>query len=203
VRATRAYIASLGTTGVLVASSALLLVVVSGLVAFNAWPGGDPIGGIKGLVVDNHEPSVQLTGPARVAADAAPAAAAVRAGPAPGAATPARAGTGVATPIPPGGAGGGGERFSPPRSTTKAPAVRAPSGPPAAPPSAVPAPDVEGVSRGLGGTVEQVTGDTGKVVGQVNPDLGQGVSDTGKALSQIVQGVGGTVQHQLSPPKLP
>src|SRR3954453_9999965 len=96
MRATRAYIASLGTTGVLVASSALLLVVVSGLVAFNAWPGGDPIGGIKGLVVDKHEPSVQLTGPARVAADAAPAAAAVGSGPAPGGATPARAGTGVA-----------------------------------------------------------------------------------------------------------
>src|SRR4051812_4143026 len=88
VRATRAYIASLGTTGVLVASSALLLVVVSALMAFNAWPGGDPISGIKGLVVDNREPSLQLTGPARVAADAAPAAAAVAAAPPVGTAAP-------------------------------------------------------------------------------------------------------------------
>src|SRR6266513_1816954 len=101
MRATRAYIASLGTTGVLVASSALLLVVVSALVAFNAWPGGDPIGGLKGLVVDGREPSVKLTGPARVAADAAPAAAAVAAAP-----SAARARGGVVTPVPPSGGPG-------------------------------------------------------------------------------------------------
>ena len=59
MKATRAYIASLGTTGVLVASSALLLVVVSALVAFNAWPGGDPISGLKGLVVDDNQPSLE------------------------------------------------------------------------------------------------------------------------------------------------
>src|SRR4051812_41001126 len=72
MRATRAYIASLGTAGVLVASSALLLVVVSTLVAFNAWPGGDAVTGLKGLVVDDDQSSLALTGPARVAADAAP-----------------------------------------------------------------------------------------------------------------------------------
>src|SRR3954454_5609857 len=99
MRATRAYIASVGTTGVLVASSALLLVVVSALVAFNAWPGGDPIGGIKGLVVDARGPSAELTGPARVAADAAPAAAAVAAAPAPNAAAPGPARGGVVTPV--------------------------------------------------------------------------------------------------------
>src|SRR3954452_22136014 len=98
MRATRAYIASLGTTGVLVASSALLLVVVSALVAFNAWPGGDPIGGLKGLVVGNNEPALEPAGPARVAADAAPAAAAVAAAPAAGAATPGSGG--LATPVP-------------------------------------------------------------------------------------------------------
>src|SRR4051812_45851868 len=81
MKATRAYIASLGTTGVLVASSALLLVVVSALVAFNAWPGGDPINGLKGLVVDDNQPSLELSGPALVAANAAPAAGAVAAGP--------------------------------------------------------------------------------------------------------------------------
>src|SRR3954463_4753266 len=78
MRATRAYIASLGTTGVLVASSALLLVVVSALVAFNAWPGGDPISGLKGLVVNDDRSQLELTGPAPAAADAAPPAGAAR-----------------------------------------------------------------------------------------------------------------------------
>src|SRR3954467_9346910 len=120
MRATRAYIASLGTTGVLVASSALLLVVVSALVAFNAWPGGDPIGGIKGLVVDDREPSLQLTGPARVAADAGPAgappgaAAAVAAAPPASASPRAPSGAGVVTPVPSAGGPGGGGRFSQP-----------------------------------------------------------------------------------------
>src|SRR4051794_15363600 len=136
MRTTKAYIASLGTTGVLVASSALLLVVVSALVAFNAWPGGDPIGGIKGLVVDDREPSLQLTGPARVAADAAPAAAAVAAAPPASAAPRAPAGAGVVNPVPSAGGPGGGERFSQPPSTTDAPAAQGPQpGSPAAPPS--------------------------------------------------------------------
>src|SRR3954453_11067512 len=81
MKATRAYIASLGTAGVLVASSALLLVVVSALIAFKAWPGGDPIGGLKDLVVDNDQPSLRLSGPQQVAANAAPAPAVVAAAP--------------------------------------------------------------------------------------------------------------------------
>jgi hypothetical protein len=40
VRAGKAYISSLGTTGLLVASSAMLLVVVGTLLAFDAWPVG-------------------------------------------------------------------------------------------------------------------------------------------------------------------
>lgn len=39
MKATKAYIASLGTTGVLLAASILMLAVVSAVVAFNAWPG--------------------------------------------------------------------------------------------------------------------------------------------------------------------
>jgi hypothetical protein len=182
----------LGTAGVLVASSALLLVVVSALMAFNAWPGGDPIGGLKGLVVDNHEPSLELTGPARVAADAAPAAAAVAATPTAGAAAPARGG--LAAPVPPAGGGVSGGDVSQPRSTTQAPSGRGSGGPPAAAPGTPPAPDVPGVTRGIGGSVEQVTGGTGNTVSPVSPELGKGVTDTGKALSEIVQGIGGPQQ---------
>jgi hypothetical protein len=199
MRATRAYIASLGTTGVLVASSALLLVVVSALVAFNAWPGGDPIAGLKGLVVNNDQQQLELTGPARAAADAAPAAAAVAAAPPAGTATPAPARGSLASPILPVGGTPGGGGVSQPRLTTPAPGGR---GGPAPRPIAPAAPDVQEVTRGLGGTVEQVTGDTGKTVGQVSPDLGKGVSDTGKALSEIVQGIG-DVPRQAGSPKLP
>jgi hypothetical protein len=193
----------LGTAGVLVASSALLLVVVSALMAFNAWPGGDPIGGLKGLVVGNNEPSLELTGPARVAADAAPAAAAVAAAPPAGTAAPGAGG--VATPVPRDGGSSNGGGVSQPHSTTQAPSGHHSGGPAVHVPSTPPAPDVQGVTHGVGGGVEQVAGGTGKAVGVVSPDVGKGVSDTGKALSEIVQGIGGSAQEKLklSPPPLP
>src|SRR3954471_14171962 len=128
MRATRAYIASLGTTGVLVASSALLLVVVSALVAFHAWPGGDPIAGLKGLVVNDDQSQLELTGPARAAADAAPAAAAVAAAPPAGTAAPAPGGGAVGGPVGPVGSTPGGGGVSQPRSTTPAPSGRGAGG---------------------------------------------------------------------------
>src|SRR3954447_7484096 len=87
VRASRAYIASLGTTGVLVGSSILLLFVVSTLVAFRGWPGSGPGGDLGKLSLGDAGASARLAGPARppqgpagparLAADLAPAAAAV------------------------------------------------------------------------------------------------------------------------------
>jgi hypothetical protein len=44
LRAGKAYISSLGTTGLLVASSVILLVVVGALIAFDAWPTGASAG---------------------------------------------------------------------------------------------------------------------------------------------------------------
>jgi hypothetical protein len=41
LKAGKAYISSLGTTGLLIASSLLLLVVVGTLIAFDAWPSGE------------------------------------------------------------------------------------------------------------------------------------------------------------------
>src|SRR5439155_3718484 len=98
MRATRAYIASLGTTSLLVASSLLLLVVVSAIVAFNGWPGSGVADSVENMVV-NDDPPFRVSGPAQVAIDAAPAATAVAAAPAPTA--PAAGGA-------PGGAPGGG-----------------------------------------------------------------------------------------------
>src|SRR3954447_16485096 len=109
VRASRAYITSLGTTGVLIASSILMLAVVSTIVAFRGWPGDDIVNGLGSLRVENDQPSLQASGPAQIAADAAPAAAAVAASPpagtpaaaavdtvtAPSSSTPVDQGTGV------------------------------------------------------------------------------------------------------------
>jgi hypothetical protein len=74
MRASRAYIASFGTAGVLIASSVLLLLVVSTIVAFRGWPGDDIAKGIRGLVVDKGGSSSSTARPAR-AESATPAAA--------------------------------------------------------------------------------------------------------------------------------
>ena len=86
MRTSRAYLASLGTTGVLIASGILLLVVVSALVAFRGWPGADLVDDVESLFVDDDS-ALSVSGPEAVAADSALAAAAVAAAPAPG--TPA------------------------------------------------------------------------------------------------------------------
>jgi hypothetical protein len=44
VKAGKAYISSLGTTGLLIASSVLLLAVVGTIFAFDSWPAGSPSG---------------------------------------------------------------------------------------------------------------------------------------------------------------
>src|SRR5688500_10531072 len=77
MRATKAYIASLGTTGLLLAFSASLLVVVGTLFAFNAWPGAQISDVVDSLVVDDEDSPFRVAGPEQVALDAAPAALAV------------------------------------------------------------------------------------------------------------------------------
>src|SRR5687768_1273252 len=103
MRATKAYIASLGTTGLLLAFSASLLVVVGALFAFNAWPGADIRDAVDSVLVDEDEDNFRVSGPAQVALDAAPAAVAVAAAPAPGTAGAPGSGT-----LPASGTGGGG-----------------------------------------------------------------------------------------------
>jgi hypothetical protein len=61
VRATRAYIASLGTTGVLIASSLLLLALVSAIVAFRGWPELEAAeGSPPGMLVDQDRAPVPV-----------------------------------------------------------------------------------------------------------------------------------------------
>ena len=51
MKATKAYIASLGTTGVLLAASLLMLAVVSAVVAFDRWPTGNVSARVQTLVL--------------------------------------------------------------------------------------------------------------------------------------------------------
>jgi hypothetical protein len=72
LRATRAYITSLGTTGLLIASALLTLSVMSAFVAFNGFPGQDvqdPIGTL--LVQERQAPVAVPAHPAKVSVLAA------------------------------------------------------------------------------------------------------------------------------------
>src|SRR4051794_18730260 len=74
MRANRAYLASLGTTTVMVGAAILLLAVVSTLVAFNGWPGAGLARDVGSLVVREPASSVRVGGPAPLAADPLPSA---------------------------------------------------------------------------------------------------------------------------------
>lgn len=61
MRATKAYIASLGTTGVLLAASILMLAVVSAVVAFDRWPGGHVDGPVQTLVLNEKAAPIRVS----------------------------------------------------------------------------------------------------------------------------------------------
>src|SRR4051812_17587789 len=61
MKATKAYIASLGTTGVLLAAAVLMLAVVSAVVAFDRWPGGNVASPVKTLVLTERPQSIRVT----------------------------------------------------------------------------------------------------------------------------------------------
>ena len=60
MRATRAYITSFGTTGLLIASALLSLSVMSAFVAFRGFPGEDVQAPIQTLLVQEHQTPVRV-----------------------------------------------------------------------------------------------------------------------------------------------
>ena len=185
MRATRAYIASLGTTGLLLAFSASLLVVVGTLFAFNAWPGAEIRDAVDSLVVDEDEEPFRVAGPEQTALDAAPAAVAVASVSAAGGAPGAGGGT-----LPRGAAGGdatppdttGGGSFETPGGGTGDGTTGVTGDPDDDPPI-----DTGDETDRLADATDQATGQLGQAVGGVNPELGNTVSETGQALSDIVR----------------
>jgi hypothetical protein len=61
MKATKAYIASLGTTGVLLAASILMLAVVSAVVAFDRWPGAKVSAPAQTLLLTDQAPAIRVS----------------------------------------------------------------------------------------------------------------------------------------------
>ena len=186
MKTTRAYIASFGTTGVLVASSLFLLFVVSALIAFNGWPGSGLLDELEDLIAGEEQPPAVLSGPAAAAARATPAAAGVARAPTPG--TPAAAAAGAGGPGPagpapsgvgggallpglPGGALGGGD----------AAGIAVPAGVGGA--DGLPTADLAVTAADL---ARELANTGGEEVSRVSPPLGGAVEDTGEDISEIL-----------------
>ena len=195
MRADRAYIAGLGTTGVLVASAVLLLAVVSTLVAFRGWPGSDAAEDTGNLIVGESERALVVRGPARIAREAAPAAGAVAETAAPGtaAAASARAPRTAAGPTRPEGGRRPPVELPPCRRCTPElpePERPRPPDPPDPPPETPVAAELQRLTSGLGATTQGVTDGLGQTVGTLSPPLGQTLIDTGQVLAELLRALG-------------
>lgn len=193
MRATKAYIASLGTTGVLLAASVLMLAVVSGVVAFDHWPGGNGSTRVQTLTLREKAAPVRVSPrvPARVAGHPATRAPAARAAAVAG-------GTTAAGTV-------GGRRITaglnaPARSPAPSPAPVRPitAVPPAATAPLQPVQDaanpvVDAISNPSTTTsrvadgVQGLTDSVGVSLGQVSPELGGAVAATGQAAAETVR----------------
>lgn len=188
MKATKAYIASLGTTGVLLAASILMLAVVSAVVAFNAWPGAGVPNRVQTLVLAEKPAAIRVSTHS-TAAPAVPSthrAAAVSSAGARGPVAPQR----IAVQPLSGGAG--------PHSNTPTPAAKPAPAPAGAPKplqsvqqttdpiiAAVSNPDDTAgqVANGAQGVTDAV----GVGLGKINPDLGQLVTQVGETAAQAVR----------------
>jgi hypothetical protein len=186
VKATKAYIASLGTTGVLLGASLLMLAIVSAVVAFNRWPNSDVSTRVQTLVLADAPTPIRVS--ARVASSVSSArtiSAAIRSAGRP----VVRSGQGVA-----------GERFAAPHASP--PASSPPSASkvvPALP--ADPLKDVRPATDPIIGTISNPSTATGQVadgaqsvtdaagvgLARVNPQVGDAVAGAGQTAAGEVR----------------
>ena len=186
MKATKAYIASLGTTGVLLGASILMLAVVSAVVAFDGWPNGHVSTRVQTLVltekpspirVNARPAALQTASPTRTPAAGALARRAPQ-GNAPGART---------------------------RPVTRGTIPAAPAKPVAPLPAAVSKP-LAPVTNGseqiitvisnpsttagqVADGVQQTTDATGVSLGRLSPQLGSAVAGTGETVAATVRAV--------------
>jgi hypothetical protein len=187
MKATKAYIASLGTTGVLLAASILMLAVVSAVVAFDRWPGASASAPIQTLVLNDQPAAIRVGAGATGASLTAVGRGATR----------GAAGTGAGGAVHRTGAGGvAGQRFSGGTRTpvgTTAPAAAALPGVPKTP--SVPNPDtiLDPISNPSTAASQVADGaqtavDTAGVsVGKISPELGSTVTTVGDGAAQTIR----------------
>jgi hypothetical protein len=191
----RSFIAGLGTTGVLVAFAALLLVVMGALLGFRGWP-GDGAGGDSGGVAIGDARLPGLPADLLPFATAAhPEAAAPTslfndrhahrrrardAGAVEGVRQHSKAERRAANDVVGGGAAPGARGVSP----------------------AIPSPTVKSVTDGVANTVNEVSQRAGRRLGATTP-VGNLVVETGSAVSQTVHELGVEAQRPGKLPKLP
>jgi hypothetical protein len=212
MRATKAYIAGLGTTGILITCFLLLLTVGSALVAFDGWPGAAADDGLQRVVVKNQAERAtaesgqdgtarrrESAGTRRGERAAERSARGDRRGsvrraqrsradgPTPATNDRSRSGPAVAEPGP--GASeahtstGGDKR-------TQAPVAAPDVGNNVEQATGGLGDTVQGTTGGLGDTVQGTTDGLGEAVGGVSPGLGETVSGSGDAAGQVVEGAG-------------
>jgi hypothetical protein len=211
MRATKAYIAGLGTTGILITCFLLLLAVGSALVAFDGWPGAAADDGLERVVVKNqaqrspvsgsrHEPAAGPGEPARERRTdgAGKRSAGARRGSTQRAERsrvdePAPAPDDGPSPVP--GQAGHGARDVRTGGGDGARGIQAPAAAPNVGNTVEQATGglgdtVQGATGGLGDSVRGATGGVGEAVGGVSPGVGETVTGTGDAAGQVMDGAG-------------
>ena len=195
VKAWRAYIAGLGTSGVLIASFVLLLAVVSAIVAFQGYPGEASNDGLDRLDVGQTRPAAAVSKADRARADRRSAAAADRRGRA--ASRAARdgarsegAGAVLGDRLESGGAAGGAGGSAPGGGGSGV------SGAPGGGGGVLGSPGAGGLTGGVDQVVEDTTGSLGGLGDQVPreaPVIGGDVGGVVDQADSVVDGVSGQV----------
>ena len=189
MKATKAYIASLGTTGVLLGASLLMLAVVSAVVAFDRWPNGHVSARVQTLMLNDEPSRISVSAQATGASATTPATAR-----APGTTRAAPRATGRA-PL----------ATVQPQIPARAPVTAQPANPLKALPPAVGGPlqPVEDASGPLIDTIGNPHSTAGQLADQtqaatdaagggaaaVSPQVGSAVAGTGQSAAQTVRSV--------------
>ena len=182
MRATKAYIASFGTTGVLLGASILMLAVVSAVVAFDGWPSGTVSTRVHTLVLADTPAPIRVSATAPVGRNAAARALAA-----------ARASGPRLTNVPRvAGRHFGGGRLGAPLTAPAGPQGGAPG--PALPPVHIPtdspidigdAPN--SVRSQLADQTQAATNSAGVSAGKISPEIGQAVTDAGSTAADALR----------------
>jgi hypothetical protein len=190
----RSFIAGLGTTGVLVAFAALLLVVMGALLGFRGWPGDGAEGNSGGVSIGD----ARLTGlPHDLLPFATAAHPEIAGTPSRGPARPAHGSRSRDA----GAVAGVRQHSRAEREAANDVAGGSAPGAHAVSP-AIPNPSVKAVTDGVANTVNEVSQRAGRRLGETTP-VGHLVVETGSAVSQTVHDLGVEAQHPGKLPKLP